>query len=345
MPQHPQSDDRRFAWFPPLQPRTLGTLCGLLAAAGYTTANIGLRAVAHLDPVWVSAVKSAPTCVIMVPWLYWLWIRGARIFPDRRHTAILVVGALSGQFGGNVGFQWSLGVIGLALTSPLTTGSMILSGAILGRFVLMEPITIRSLGSMIVLIAATCVLSLGAREAGASIAVLPQLDAHSPDFWAQIAGGVVASILSGIGYAILGVTIRKNLTSRVPAASVLFLVATVGVATVGGYGIARLGWAGIAGIANRDYWAMAGAGICNTAAFICLAIALRETSVIYVNSLSAVQVALAGLLGVTLFGEVPSWSLALGVGLTMVGLFLMHSRTSERHAPSPVRTDAEPIRS
>ncbi len=327
-------------WLTTLDSRALGTWCGLLSAAGYTAANVGLRAVAHLDPAWVSAVKSAPTTVLMVPWLLVLWWRRERIFPNRRNTLLLVLGGLVGQLGGNVAFQWSLGIIGLAFAVPLTTGSMILSGAVLGRFVLLEPITRRALVSIGMLIVATCVLSLGAGEADLSADVLPALDTGSPYVWVKIVGGVLAAIVSGVAYSILGVTIRKNVTSRVPTASVLFIVAVVGVAAVGLLGFGRLGWQGISVISSRDYAAMAAAGLCNTAAFICLTIALRETSVMYVNSLSAAQVALAGVLGVMLFQERLSASLVIGVLLTIAGLMCMQAR--RRRSGTKAATEREP---
>lgn len=308
----------------------LGTVCGLLAALGYTVANIGLRAVAHCDPAWVSCVKSFPTILVMAPWLVVLYFRGRSVMPSPRNVSLLVAAALVGQFGGNVAFQWSLGVIGLAFAVPLTTAAMIMTGAVLGRIVHHESLTRRTLVSMGLLIAATCVLSLGA---GRVHEQLPALHARFADAPLLLtAAGVAAAFVSGIAYAILGVVIRSVVADRGPIASILFIVATVGVTAVGAYGYSRIGWQGIVATSSWDYGAMALAGICNTAAFVCLTVALRETSVTYVNNLSASQTAMASLLGIVLFHEPLSVSLMTGVALTVVGLMLMSRRKKKNNA-------------
>jgi drug/metabolite transporter (DMT)-like permease len=146
-------------------------------------------------------------------------------------------------------------------------------------------------------------------------------------------------MFSGLAYAVLGVVIRQNVTRGTPIASSLFLISAVGVLTVGAFAYARIGIEGVLATELRDYGTMAAAGICNTAAFICLTIALRETTVSYVNGLSAAQIAIASLLGVVLFSERLSTALVFGVGLTVVGLMLMragHSRPAPNVAtPTP----------
>jgi hypothetical protein len=74
----------------------------------------------------------------------------------------LAIASIIGQLLGNVMFQWSLGVVGIALAVPLTLGTMILSGALMGRIVLHEPVTVQMALSTVVLIGAIFVLSLGA---------------------------------------------------------------------------------------------------------------------------------------------------------------------------------------
>jgi len=147
-----------------------GTLCGLFSAVGYTVANACLRAVSDCDPIWVSAVKALPTLVMVGPWIAWQARRGTKILPELPVLGLLVMGALIGQLIGNVVFQWSLGVVGLALAVPLTLGTIILGGALMGRTLLHEPLTVRMLASVVTLIAAITVLSLGAGDAHRSVA-------------------------------------------------------------------------------------------------------------------------------------------------------------------------------
>ena len=140
----------------------LGSVCGLLSAVGYTAANVCLRTATDSDPVWVSAVKSVPTVAIFGPYLALRAFKALPIGPSPQAFWFLVATGLLGQLGGNVAFQWSLGVIGLALAVPLCLGMMIVFGAWLGWSFLGERVTWRTIASMIVLFVAVMVVCLGA---------------------------------------------------------------------------------------------------------------------------------------------------------------------------------------
>lgn len=314
----------------------LGVVCGFLSVAGYTLANLGLRGTAHCDPAWVSAIKAVPTLVIMAAWLAHLKRRGQRLWPDRAGWRWLIVGALAGQFGGNWAFQWSLGVVGLAYAVPLSTGTMILSGGILGRLLLHEPLTPRTLVSLVTLIGATAILSIGAQGSG-SQATLPQIPANADPHtvWLVVMCGVAAALFSGFAYAVLGVSIRRTVTRAVPIASVMWVVSLTGVVCMGAVGVIAVGPVGVFELPARDYTLMLMAGLFTTAAFVCLTVALRETSVTYVNCLSAAQVAASSVLGYVLFQEPLSVALAVGVGLTALGLWLLPAQPKPYRSKEP----------
>src|SRR5262249_3689772 len=101
-----------------IDPHTLGTICGLFSAFAYTCANAFLRAAAHCDPVWVSAVKAVPTVLAMTPVMIAMAYRGQRVLPPWRMLVAIAIGGLIGQLGGNISFQWALGQIGVALVVP-----------------------------------------------------------------------------------------------------------------------------------------------------------------------------------------------------------------------------------
>ncbi|GIW93493.1 MAG: hypothetical protein KatS3mg110_1534 [Pirellulaceae bacterium] len=311
----------------------LGVACGLLSVLGYTLANVGLRRVAHWDPAWVSAMKAIPTLVIMALWLWRLGHRGVRLWPDRHGWRWLAVGSLAGQFGGNWAFQWSLGTVGLAYAVPLSTASMILSGALLGRLFLHESLRPRSLLAMTLLILAAVLLSVGVHQGTAPSS--GTLTADTPAIgWGYGILGAAAALLSGTAYAFLGVSIRRTVTQQVPIATVMFVVAATGVLTMGSVGLLAQGPRALVAIAATEYGWMLLAGLFTTGAFVCLTIALRETSVTYVNSLSAAQVAASSVLGHMLFGEPWTIWLLAGVLLTVLGLWLLpHGEPRPASAP------------
>lgn len=299
-----------------LDPFTLGTASGLASAVIYTAANSFLRAASDCDPVWVSAVKAVPTVLLMTPWLVVLLRRGMRIFPDWRILAMTAAAGLGGQLVGNVSFQWSLGQIGLALTASLNLGGMIVAAAILGRIFLHEPVTPRAAVSMALLLAAIAVLSFGAGDALKSVT-------SERATWPQIAAGVGAGCLSGLAYAILNVVIRYGVVRGMPLPTTLFVVAFMGMISLGSLSWLRIGSSGIAATAPDDLAMMLLAGVCNALAFLALTKSLQLTSVVYVNALNATQATLAALSGVLIFREAPSPWLLAGVGLTIAGLLLL----------------------
>ena len=118
------------------------------------------------------------------PWVLMLAMRGQKVLPRAGVVGKLILAGLVGQLGGNVLFQWSLGVVGMALAVPLALGTIILGGALLGRIFLHEPLTTKTLVSTLVLIVAITVLSLGADDAhrsvvGADVSLDPWLLADS----------------------------------------------------------------------------------------------------------------------------------------------------------------------
>ena len=257
-------------------------------------------------------------------------------FPDlarRRTLRSLILSGLLGQLGGNVLFQYSLGVVGIGLAVPLCMGMIIIASAVLARVYLRESVSPGAVGSMMVLVVAIWILSLGAGDAYVSVVK------QSPQGW-LLAGGVAAACFSGFAYAVLGVAIRHGVTGRASIMATTFVVCLVGVVSLGILSYARIGIAGMSGTTHRDWAVMAAAGIFNFVAFIALAKALQLTTVIYVNAVNASQVAMAAVAGVLLFGESFTTALVAGVILTVAGLLLMPRHKPVTPAVSPPAPDS-----
>jgi len=229
---------------------------------------------------------------------------------------------LLGQLGGNVLFQWSLGVVGLALAVPLCLGGQIISSGILGRAILGESVTARHALAIGVLIVATVVLSSGAADAHRTVAA--SLDAP-PAVW-ELAAGVAAAAISGFAYAVLGVVIRHSVKGTTSIAATLFVVCVVGLVALGAWSPLRIGWNAMRDTPWHDLGPMLLAGAFNFGAFWALTKALQLTPVVYVNALNVTQASLAAVAGVMIFHEAPSLGLMLGIALTAVGLSLMRRR-------------------
>lgn len=301
----------------------MGTLCGLLAAVGYTATNACLRQVATADPFWVCCLRALPTVLLFGPWLVWRKSHGERLVPPPKVLLAIVVGAVASQLFGNALFQWSLRVVGLAMAVPLCLGTLICGSAMMGRVWLKEPITPRAALALGVLTLAIVVLSVGAREAHHAVAesldhVLPVQ--HSTG---RIVAGVLAAVGSGIFFAVLGVTIRYSVTNQAAPTSMMFTVGLIGTVGLGAIAVSRLGVAGLLATPSEQLLVMLSAGVLNALSFIFMTKALQLTNVAYAYALNATQATMGAVAGVLLFDEATTPWLGLGVLLTIAGLVVM----------------------
>ncbi len=211
-------------------------------------------------------------------------------------------------------FQIALSYGGLALSVPLTFSTIIISGAILGRMFLAEPIPPRTAFAILLMMMAVFVLSLGADAASAVVAAEPSI--RSTILAVLMATG------SGIGFGACGVVIRACMNSRYPISGTLAVISTTGLLVLSAMSLARVGLAGLASTPPQDLQWMLVAGVANAVAFFAVTAAYQRLSVITVNLINTSQAAMAGVAGVLLFGEPATVWLLLGVTLTACGLLL-----------------------
>lgn len=315
--ENPTKPDRH------IDPFVVGTLCGVVAAIVYSAANISLRAVAHLDPFWVSWVKSLPTTAMTLPWIFLRWGGRKKHFPNRNAVLVLIGAGLFGQMVGNVGFQYALGVIGLAISVPITLGTMIVLGAVMGRLFLSEPVSRWTALSIVILLVSITVLSLGASGASESIREsLQDSSQHGPWF---VISGVAAASVCGLAYAILGVAIRFASQQGMPVSSTLLVVSLCGVIPLALISWQRLGMEVFFSTSTHEWQLMIAGGLFNAIAFLALTKAFSLTSVVHVNAINASQTAMAGIAGLFLFGEQASVALGVGIAMTILGLLLLRA--------------------
>lgn len=279
--------------------------------------------------------------VLLGVWLAGRAIAGTKDFPSRRILGVLCVSALFMHLAGNVMFQWSLEVVGIALAAPLTMGSIVVTGAVMGRMFLGERLTVRGLAAISVLGAAIGVLG--------SVASMNSASETTVGAGVTIAGGA-AACCAGFAYASLGVVIHAVLARGTTIAGTLWTVSTVGVVSLGLLSLWTVGIEGMQDTTATDLRIMLGAGLFTTMAFLALAKALKLTTLLYINTLNASQMALCAVAGVWLFSEPPSILLWIGVGLTAIGLVMMDRgsgasqdvEVQARSSPAQPRPEAEP---
>ncbi len=306
---------------------------GGIAAIMYTAANVALRYCISVDPFLVSAVKAAPTVVFLGPFIGWMWYRRQTIATSTRMVPRFIVASLVGQLVGNAAFQISLGVIGLAVSVPITLGVLIIGSAVLGRIWLHEPVRPRTIAAMVTLITAVIVLSLPG-------ATLPPTQSSTPlPIWM----GALCAAASGAAYAVFGVVMRQTLTGGLSAPATMLISGATGTVSLWSITMIRMGWDPLTMIAAEQWGMMVSAGVCNFTAFVALSLSLKSLPVVAVNLINASQVALAAVAGVLLFAEPVTAPLVIGILLTMVGLAILAHRV-KRSPPATAPLELRKVR-
>lgn len=290
------------------------SICGMVAAVVYTMANVALRHCVGVDPMLVSAVKAAPTVLLLGPFLGWMICTNQTLATSLKTAPRFVVASLFGQVIGNGAFQVALGIIGLAASVPITLGVLIVFGAILGRVLLHEEVNLRKIIAMVTLITAVIVLSLP----GNSISSGPM------PVWI----GALCAAASGAAYAFFGVAMRQSLTGGISAPLTMFISGAVGSVALWSITMLHLGPSALADVETGQWAMMVAAGVFNFTAFAALSLSLKALPVVAVNLINASQVAMAAVAGVMLFAEPVTASLVLGITLTCVGLMILATRKS-----------------
>jgi len=344
-----------------LEPSRLGTFYCILSAGFYTLMGACQRELSeNCDPVWVNCVQASVSTVVFGIYLTSMSVRGKPAWPTFAVAGSLMMLGIVTQLGG-ASYQWSLGVIGLAIGNPMQMGVMLVSAAILGWFILRERISWRAMTAILLITVSIMFLSTGAeeaheamREAGSTAAqpivveggsgTDPQTAEFSGFFWTM--AGIGATCFSGLAFAILTVGMRKTATEETSPEAIVFFINCMGILFLGPWALARLGLGGIMATSARDLGIMLMIGMCNLLAFFLIAKALQLTSVVRVNVINnAVTTALTVLVGIMVFAEPANSSLIVGIVLTCIGIVLIG--TSEADAgkvETPVMaTSPEPV--
>lgn len=319
-----------------------GVALGLIAATGYSVANLALRKLATGDggffwDVWISGTKAIPTVIAASLMLILGSRKGQRRLPGWSALWPLFATALVMQFGGNLGFQLALREIGLAITVPIVFSSIIVSGAIAGRIFVGDPVSIRTAFSMTMMVVSIAFLSAAAHsghgpDSVASSLVQPTeavsnaVVSVSDDAWKPTGNatfGILIALVSGLSYGLCGVVIRRVVRAKLPIELTLFVFSVTGLLTLCPLSMTQLGVAGLSAISTVDWWTILAAGTFNAIGFFAITHALRYLTISRANVVNASQNAMCAVGAFVFFSESISTSALIGIGLTIVGLLTL----------------------
>jgi len=309
----------------------LETVLALVSALTYTGASLALRELAIPNDigwaVWVTANKAVPAAIVAWALVGWRAARGLPALPPRRLLVPLLLVGLIMQYGGNLMFQWSLSLSGLAITVPIVFATLVCSGAWLGRQIVGDSITNRMRIAIGVMIVSIVLLSTGVDVAVASVA------GRASTLTLVLA--VATAMVSGFSYGAVGVMIRKLVAGGLSVSASLVMFSTAGAVFLGLHSVIQFGPDVLWTTSSAQWRLMLTAGVCNAIAFFSLAVAMKRASVTYLNVLIASQSAMCAAAGVLLFHE--PFTLAAGVGclLTVIGLTIVDDSRNDHYEEPP----------
>lgn len=296
-----------------------GTFYCLVSALAYTASSVCMRQLTALgcDPLWAVFNRELVAVVVMGFWLAGQVLFGRKkVFPAGNTFWLLLLVGLWTEVVANVGLQWSLGVIGLAVAIPLSCSTMILGGAAIGRFWLGERVSARSAAAIALLLLSLLLLGKGA--AVSSRLIVGESAGKLILKFAVPAIGL--TVLAGVIYALLSSIIRHSLKQGLRPPFVAFFVPFMAIVGLGPICLARFGLATLLATPVEQLLPMAGAGVSNLIGFLAWIGGLQRTTVVHANLVVTSEVAMVALAGILIFGEPVNFWLILGIGLTSLGI-------------------------
>jgi len=198
---------------------------------------------------------------------------------------------------------------------------MIIGSALIGSWILHEPINRATIGAIAILLIAVTVLAVGARNGVESIRVEGSLW-NAGGLWGWTTLAVIGNMVSGFAYAALATVMRRGMKAGMSTEMTLLLLSVVGIVSLGTWSFWWVGPSYMLNLSKGVYATMLAAGALNALSFYCLATALQHLKVVYVYIINASQVAMASLAGVLVFAEPVTAYLLTGISLTALGLLL-----------------------
>jgi drug/metabolite transporter (DMT)-like permease len=275
------------------------------------------------DAVWVNCLQASVSVLVFGVFLTSRAWQGRSAWPSGKTMLGLMGLGMLTQLGGT-SYQWSLGVLGLAVGIAIQMGVMLASAGVLGWALLGERISRSGLAAIGLIALSVLLMSWGAGgggEAGAAGPV-PSSGWHG---LGRVVLGLGAACFAGVAMAVMMVGIRKAACGDTAPEAIVFFISVMGILFLGPWVWGRLGWSGILATAPRDFALMLGVGLCNLLAFLLFTRALRLATVVRTNIIiSGLNSVLTVAAGLTLFAEPRTPTVLLGLGLSLVGIVLIN---------------------
>ena len=273
------------------------------------------------NPDWIFCVKESVAVLTTLSIILILTAQRKFSWPSPRVIALVLIAGFFNEFFGGRLRIWAFAALGLVLANPLIQISTILTTLLLGAAFLREKISAKKWAAFGIFVVALLLISIS--QTG--MEPLIEDTSHGTD----IERGMIYVFLSGLGYTIFYLTMRKisrkeseDAPTAFPATLAVCLVCSVGVFT-GGWSFLEQEGARAFLTPSAGCWGFGlAAGIAEMAAFFLLNVGLRYATASKVAMIAVSQLIFLTLLGQFLFHEPTNLYVWIGLALTGVGIIM-----------------------
>jgi len=336
--------------------RWAGTIFTFLATLLYGASNVAIRYLTDSDLVggkidyfWILFYKESIGLAILLPWLFCRWSQRRFQYCSKRLVLYIIIAAIFCQLIGSPLQVQGYAVIGLVIAIPVIQASILLGVALLGYFFFGDSLSRRRKTAIAILIIAVTILGIG-KELTATETVQGDNTISSGLFLLVAVGAVFSGIAFAIYIVMLRYAIRQfwsdehsvrlsfsfrhwkghdhvkqpgeRFYAPFPVTLSMALVFSVGVIIFGLLTYARYGVTGFYDVPHAAWCGILIAGICNVAGFFFQIQGLRMTSAVQASLIAVSQMLLLSFIGWWFFGEIITWIVMIGLGLTAYGVII-----------------------
>jgi len=336
--------------------RWTGTIFAFLSTFLYGVANVAIR---YLTDAEMGGGKVEHSCIlfyketiglaILLPWLLFRWGQGRFQYCSKRLILYIILAGIICQLIGAQLQVLGYDVIGLVIAVPIIQASVLLGVALLGYFIFGDLLSRRRKIAIAILIVAVTILSIG-KELTNTEEVQAGSEIGAGIFLLVAVGAVIAGLAFAIYVVMVRYVIRQHWQDEnsawlsfslhhwvghdhvkkpgerhyapFPVTLLMAIVLAVGAVIFGLVLYSKQGTAGFYSVPSVAWYVILILGTCNVAGFFFQIQSLRMTSAVQASLIAVSQMLLLSLIGWWFFGEIVTWIVMVGLGLTVCGILM-----------------------
>lgn len=295
-----------------------GFFLGIVCAVFYSVASIYLRKLTELDSPYALTMflKESVASLFALPFVLFGLFRGTVSLKQWRLWVLMFTIAVIMQIFGNLGTLAMFTAAGIAISLSCIWSGGLLAGQLFDLVCIKEKFRPMLFVALLVVILAVCCIGVGLGLRSETSSAAMRLS-----FWGTI-GIVLSGLIIGTINSLDMAAIKYSAQYQVPFWVPILLVPGAGTVVLGAYCFWLYGGEIASVLSFEQLRCILFAGVTNLIAFCALVKGLDKCPIAFMNLMNAAQIAIGALAGIFWFNEPTNVYIYIGIGLTIVAIFL-----------------------